>query len=220
MAERAIVWSSCFENVQGWRRGENYAGQKRVSTVPIPTLGKVIFEIMGLKLFFADLRAATQSRSVLVNAKWFLLSHSLHMLFFFRLGQSLSSIPFFGKLFRFVIEYWIRVVYSSDISCLSTIGPGFVIVHGHDIVIGADVVIGRNCKIFNGVTLGNKDVSQSSLGNQPTVGDNVILSTGAKILGAINVGSNVIVGANSVVLIDCPCDTVVAGVPAKIVKRR
>ncbi|MCA1854622.1 serine acetyltransferase [Massilia oculi] len=174
---------------------------------------------MSLKFFVSDLKAASRSSNFLINAKWFLLNHSIHIVFFYRLGQSAARVPIFGKLLRFVVEYAIRVLYASDISCLSKIGEGLIIVHGHDIVIGADVVIGRNCKIFNGVTLGNKDIEQSSKGNQPTLGDHVVLSTGAKLLGPIEIGSYVTIGANSVVLNDCPSRSVVVGVPARVVKK-
>ena len=154
----------------------------------------------------------------MTNLKWFLLSHSLHLTFLFRSGQSIKNIPIVGSAFRLSIEYIIRVVFSSDISCKAKIGPGFVIVHGHDIVIGADVIMGRNCKIFNGVTLGNKDTTQFAICNQPVVGDHVVLSTGAKILGPIIIGDNVTIGANSVVIRNCQSNTVYAGVPAKIIK--
>jgi serine O-acetyltransferase len=173
---------------------------------------------MSIYMLRSDLRSASKSDSFLVNLKWLLLSHTMHLLFLFRLGQSIGSIPVLGKLLRFMTEYMIRVVYASDISCLARIGPGLTFVHGHDIVIGADVVIGHGCKIFNGVTLGNKDTSQTSAGNQPTVGDNVTLSTGAKILGPVTLGDNVVVGANSVVIRDCASNTVVAGVPARVVR--
>ena len=104
------------------------------------------------------------------------------------------------------------------ISCKSKIDEGLIILHGHDIVIGADVIIGKQCRIFNGVTLGNKDITGSSLGNQPSIGNNVVLCTGAKILGPLMIGDNVVIGANSVVLKDCPSNTVFAGVPAKMIK--
>jgi len=140
------------------------------------------------------------------------------MLLLFRLGQDLNCIPFIGRFFGFIIEYIIRVIYASDISCRAKVGGGFMIMHGHDIVIGADVVIGCNCKIFNGVSLGNKDTARSSYGNQPVIGDNVLLSTGSKIFGPIKIGDNVVVGANSVVIKDFPSNTVIGGVPAKIIR--
>ena len=173
---------------------------------------------MSLRLFLTDLKSATKTNSIVVNVKWFIFNHALHLLFLFRLGQDLYRIPIIGKVFGFFVEYLIRILYASDISCRAKVSEGFVILHGHDIVIGSDVVIGKNCKIFNGVTLGNKDTTKSSYGEQPEIGNNVTLSTGSKILGGIIIGDNVVVGANAVVIKSFPANVVIAGIPAKIVK--
>lgn len=173
---------------------------------------------MSLRMYLTDLKAATNSESLFVNLKWFLLSHTLHLVFLVRLGQDLYRIPFLGKIFAALVEYVIRILYSSDISCKARIDEGLVILHGHDIVIGASVSIGKRCKVFNGVTLGNKNIDSSSYNNQPTVGDDVVLCTGAKILGPLFIGNNVLVGANSVVLKDCPENTIFAGAPARMIK--
>lgn len=173
---------------------------------------------MSLKYFLEDVKASSNSSPFLIKLKCLLASHTLHLTFLFRAGQSFSYVPIFGSIFRIIIEYIIRVLYGSDISCKSTIGPGLVIMHGHDIVVGADVVIGRNCKIFNGVTFGNKDLDKPSFGNQPKVGDNCIFCTGAKIIGPINIADNVTVAANAVLLNDCLENTIVGGIPAKIIK--
>ena len=175
---------------------------------------------MSLRFFLRDLERNSNSRSIRVQLKNLLVSHSLHMIFLLRLGQFLGGTPIIGQFFRLIIEYIIRILFSSDLSCRAVIGPGLIIMHGHDIVIGADVVIGTDCKIFNGVTFGNKDLEQSSLGNQPIVGDRCIICTGAKILGRIKVGDNVVVAANAVVLKDCMPYTIVGGIPAKIIKRQ
>ena len=137
----------------------------------------------------------------------------------FRLSQLCTKLPIIGKLFSKILEYIIRILYASDISYKASIGGGLVFSHGHDIVIGADVKIGENCTIFNGVTLGNKNLEFSSEGNQPTVGNNVIISTGAKILGPVNIGNNVIIGANSVVLNDVPTNSIAVGIPALVKKK-
>jgi serine O-acetyltransferase len=139
--------------------------------------------------------------------------------FFLILVLLTAEIPIFGKILRFIIEYLIRILYSSDISCKAKIGKGFRIMHGHDIVIGANVVIGDYCKIFNGVTLGNKNTEIPD-SKQPTLEDNVVISTGVKILGGITIGSNSIVGANSVVLKNIPTNSIAVGIPARVVKSK
>lgn len=173
---------------------------------------------MSLKFFPADLRTLTKSTSFLLNMKWVLCNHTLHLLLIYRLGQSVSCIPFVGRFFGLLIEYFIRIFYASDLSCEAKIGEGLVIVHGHDIVIGSDVVIGRDCTIFNGVTLGNKAVNIRTSSGQPKLGDHVILGTGSKILGPVSIGDNVVVGANAVVINDCPSGVTAVGVPARIIE--
>jgi serine O-acetyltransferase len=92
-------------------------------------------------------------------------------------------------------------------------GPGFVLVHSLGVVINGAVWGGRDIKIEHQVTIGaERNVS-------PVLGDNVFLGTGAKVIGGVTIGSNVKVGANSVVLHDLPDDVTAVGVPARIVKR-
>lgn len=148
-----------------------------------------------------------------------LFGHSFHLAFFIRLGVLLALIPVFGGLFRLMIEYFIRIFFSSDISCRATIGPGINIMHGHGIVIGSKVIIGSNCKIFDNTSFGNKYTESADV-EQPIIGDNCIIGTGAKILGGITIGDNCVVGANSVLLKDLPSNSVAAGVPARIIKAK
>lgn len=98
----------------------------------------------------------------------------------------------------------------------ATIGKRLVIDHGMGIVIGETAEIGDDCLIYHGVTLGGtgKDVGK----RHPTIGDNVLVGAGAKVLGPINVGSNSRIAANSVVLQDIPEDSTAVGIPAKVVK--
>ena len=164
----------------------------------------------------ADLVASVKKEGFKPKLKCVLVSHTFHMVLLYRIGCAMAKIPIFGNCIRVLIEYIIRVIYASDLSLKSKIGPGLVIVHGHDIVIGGEVKIGKNCKILNSVTLGNKD-TESSVNQQPTVGNNVVIGSGAKLLGLIHVGDNVVIGANSVVLKSFPSNVVVAGIPAKII---
>ena len=98
----------------------------------------------------------------------------------------------------------------------ATIGKRLVIDHGMGIVIGETAEIGDDCLIFHGVTLGGtgKDVGK----RHPTIGDNVLIGTGAKILGPITVGSNSRIAANSVVLSPIPEDSTAVGIPARVVR--
>lgn len=97
------------------------------------------------------------------------------------------------------------------------IGEGFFIDHGMGVVIGETSVIGKNVTIFHGVTLGG--VSAQKGKRHPTVGDEVVIGAGAKILGNITIGNCSRIGANAVVVKDVPCDSVVVGVPGRIVHK-
>ena len=100
----------------------------------------------------------------------------------------------------------------------ATIGNGLFIDHGMGIVIGETAEIGDNCTIYHGVTLGGtgKDTGK----RHPTIGNNVLIGAGAKVLGPIRVGDNAMIGANSVVLKEIPPDTTVIGIPGRMVKQQ
>jgi len=145
--------------------------------------------------------------------------HTFHLILLYRFGNFVYlKIPYIGSIIRFIVEYLIRIIFGSDISCKAKIGKGFKIMHGHDIVIGSNVIIGDYCKIFNSVTLGNKN-TEILESFQPKIEDNVVISTGAKILGEITIGSNSIVGANSVVINDIPKNSIAVGIPSKVIKK-
>ncbi len=96
------------------------------------------------------------------------------------------------------------------------IGKRLVIDHGMGIVIGETAEIGDDCLIYHGVTLGGtgKEVGK----RHPTIGDNVLIGAGAKVLGPFSVGSNSRIAANSVVLSEIPADSTAVGVPARVIK--
>lgn len=99
----------------------------------------------------------------------------------------------------------------------ATIGRGFFIDHGTGVVIGETTEIGDNCIIYQGVTLGGtgKDVGK----RHPTLGNNVMIGAGAKVLGPVKIGNNVKIAAGAVVLSDIPDDCTAVGVPARVVRR-
>lgn len=93
------------------------------------------------------------------------------------------------------------------------IGKRFVIDHGAGVVIGETAEIGDDCVLYHGVTLGGTSTEDKK--RHPTLGNNVMVGAGAKILGPIHIGNNARVGANSVVIKDVEAHVSVAGVPAK-----
>ena len=99
----------------------------------------------------------------------------------------------------------------------ATIGRGLFIDHGSGVIIGETTVIGDNVTLYQGVTLGGTGKEQGK--RHPTLGDNVMVSAGAKILGSFTIGENSKIGAGSVVLEEVPPNCTVVGVPVKIVRR-
>lgn len=99
----------------------------------------------------------------------------------------------------------------------AVIGRGFFIDHGSGVIVGETTIIGDNVTLYQGVTLGGtgKEIGK----RHPTLGDNVMVSAGAKIIGSFTVGENSKIGAGSVVLEEVPPNCTVVGVPGRIVKR-
>ena len=128
--------------------------------------------------------------------------------FFWRIGM-----PFIPKYISDIA----RELTGIEIHPGAVIGSEFFIDHGSGVVIGETTIIGDNCTIYSGVVLGGTSLKKEK--RHPTIGDNVVIGTGAKILGPITVSDNVRIGANSVVVNDVPSNSVVVGVPGKIVSR-
>lgn len=99
----------------------------------------------------------------------------------------------------------------------ATIGKGLFIDHGHGVVIGETAIIGNNVTLYQGVTLGGTGKENGK--RHPTIGDNVMISAGAKVLGSFEIGDNCKIGAGSVVLSPVPSNCTVVGIPGRIVKR-
>lgn len=97
------------------------------------------------------------------------------------------------------------------------IGKGFFIDHGNGVIIGETTIIGDNVTLYQGVTLGGTGKEHGK--RHPTIGDNVMISAGAKVLGSFTIGENSKIGAGSVVLNEVPPNSTVVGVPGRVVKR-
>ena len=118
---------------------------------------------------------------------------------------------------RFVSQL-ARLLTGIEIHPGAKIGKGLFIDHGMGVVIGETAEVGDNCTIYQGVTLGGtgKDVGK----RHPTLGNNVMVGSGAKILGPVNIGSDVKVAAGAVVLDDIPDQSTAVGIPARVVRRK
>ena len=128
------------------------------------------------------------------------------------------------KLYRsghFFLARWIsqRAVRKTGIEIHpgAVIGENFFIDHGNGVIIGETAVVGNNVTLYQAVTLGGTGKEHGK--RHPTIGDNVMISAGAKILGSFKVGENSKIGAGSVVIEEVPPNCTVVGVPGRIVRR-
>ena len=123
-----------------------------------------------------------------------------------------------NKISRFfAYRYHIKLIkeFGMHIAFDSEIGLGLHIPHPTSIVIGNNSIIGENCSIYQNCTIGGARVGDVRKGNQPTIGNNVIVFAGSMILGHVKVADNVVIGANSVLLEDAVEQGVYIGSPAK-----
>lgn len=139
----------------------------------------------------------------------------VHALAFHRAASWLwkKGVPLFPRLLSHVG----RLITGIEIHPGATIGKGVFIDHGMGVVIGETAIVGDYCLIYQNVTLGG--TGKQSGKRHPTLGKNVVVGAGAKVLGDINLGDHVRVGAGSIVLRDVPADCTVVGVPGRIVSR-
>ncbi len=125
----------------------------------------------------------------------------------------LLKIPFFPR----AISQIFRFLTGIEIHPGAQIGAGLFIDHGMGVVIGETTIIGNDVTLFQGVTLGGTGKETGK--RHPTLGNNIVVGTGAKILGNITIGDNSYIGANAVVLKDVPANATVVGVPGRITKQ-
>ena len=118
----------------------------------------------------------------------------------------------FTVLYRFLFRH-VRNHYGIELPYSSQVGEGVVIEHQGCIVIHGNAVIGDGCIIRQGVTLGNKSLDRPN--EAPRLGKRVNVGAGAKILGAVTIGDDAVIGANAVVLKDVPAGMLAVGVPAE-----
>lgn len=121
---------------------------------------------------------------------------------------------------RFMLARWVsqhaKFRTGIEIHPGATIGKGLFIDHGAGVVIGETTEIGNNCTLYQGVTLGGTGKNHGK--RHPTLGNNVMVGSGARVLGPLTIGDNAKIGANALVLCDVPSDATAVGVPARVVR--
>ena len=131
------------------------------------------------------------------------IAHKLHQKGYYFLADRISKTT--------------RKKYGIEIHPAAKIGSGVFIDHGMGVVIGETAVVGDNCTIYQGVTLGGTGKHKGK--RHPTIGNNVLIGCGAKVLGPFTVGDNSKIAANAVVLQEVPPNCTCVGIPARIVRR-
>lgn len=139
----------------------------------------------------------------------------LHAVIFHRVAHWFYERKFF--LIARLISQFSRFVTGIEIHPGAKIGKGLLIDHGSGVVIGETAEIGDNCLIYQGVTLGGTGKEHGK--RHPTLGNNVMVGSGARVLGPFKVGDNAKIAANAVVLEEVPENSTAVGVPARIVRR-
>lgn len=144
-----------------------------------------------------------------------LLYSGFHAVFWHRMNHFLHTlkIPFFPRMIAQLVRFFTGI----EIHPGAKLGPGFFIDHGMGVVIGETTEVGENVTLYQGVTLGGTGADRGK--RHPTLGNNVVVGAGAKVLGNIRLGNNVKVGAGSVVVHPVPDNCTVVGVPAEIVRK-
>jgi len=182
----------------------------------------ILIIIAGIKVYvisriFADEINVIKQRDPAARSdlEIIMLYQGLHALVHYRVAN------FFYKKGNFFLARLIsqasRFFTGIEIHPGAAIGRNFFIDHGMGVVIGETAIIGDNVLIYQGVTLGGTGLEKGK--RHPTIGNNVVIGGGAKILGDITIGDNSYIGANAVVIKDVPANSTVVGVPGRITKQ-
>ena len=179
-------------------------------------VGTLIILGMVVRIAFEpEVKACFERDPAARNIVEVLLTYTgLHVIIYYSIAHALNrmGMPVVPRLLMTIA----RGLTGIEIHPAATIGRGLFIDHGMGVVIGETAVIVKNATLFQGVTLGG--TGKEKCKRHPTLGDNVVVGTGAKVLGNITIGNNSIIGANAVVLRDVPDHSTVVGVPGRIAK--
>lgn len=194
---------------------ENSENKKYNITLTLETrLGKAVYRTVNeinrdIDAILARDPAAKSRAEVL------LLYSGLHALLMHRLAHSMNERGM--RLGARAVSQLAKLITGIEIHPGATVGHGLFIDHGSGVVIGETAIIGDNCTIYQGVTLGGTGKETGK--RHPTIGDNVMIGAGAKLLGNFTVGSNSKIAAGAVVLGDVPEHSTAVGIPAHVVRR-
>src|SRR6185295_1003905 len=172
--------------------------------------------VLAVGIFFKDEIKGVQERDPAARGFFevVLIYSGLHAIIAYRINHMLwkAGLRFLARWLAQIARFFTGI----EIHPAATIGQKLFIDHGMGIVIGETAIVGDNVLLYQGVTLGGTGKETGK--RHPTLEDNIVVGTGAKILGNITIGSHSYIGANSVVLRDVPPNSTVVGVPGHITK--
>lgn len=173
--------------------------------------------VLLVAVFFSETIKATKEKDPAAKGYFqiILLYSGLHALVAHRIAHALWNLRI--PLLPRAVSQFSRFVTGIEIHPGAVIGRGLFIDHGMGVVVGETTVIGDHVTLFQGVTLGGTGKETGK--RHPTIGNNVVIGAGAKVLGNIAVGDNSYIGANAVVLRDVPANSTVVGVPGHVTRQ-
>ncbi len=167
-------------------------------------------------IFYSDIRAAQKRDPAAKNFFEILfLYQGVHALMFYRIAHVFYKLHMYFTA-RFISQF-ARFYTGIEIHPGAKIGKRFFIDHGMGVVVGETSVIGDDVLLYQGVSLGGTSLEKGK--RHPTIGNNVVIGAGAKVLGNIMVGDDSYIGANAVVIKDVPANSTVVGVPGRITRQ-
>lgn len=180
-------------------------------------IGLIILKVVLIAVFFYKEIRAAQKRDPAARSFFeiLFLYQGLHSVINYRVAHAFYKIKFYFTA-RLISQFG-RHFTGIEIHPGAKIGKGLFIDHGMGVVIGETSIIGDNVLLYQGVTLGGTGIEKGK--RHPTIGNNVVIGAGAKVLGNITVGDNSYIGANAVVIKDVPPNSTVVGIPGRITKQ-
>ena len=177
----------------------------------------LIIFFLSINIFFSNEIKAVKERDPAARniLEIIFLYAGLHAIVAYRVAHKLSkwNVPFFPR----AISQTARFFTGIEIHPGAQIGQGLFIDHGTGVVIGETAIVGNNVTLFQGVTLGGTGKETGK--RHPTLGNNIVVGAGAKVLGNITIGDNSYIGSNAVVVKSVPANSTVVGVPGHLVKQ-
>lgn len=177
----------------------------------------IVIKLMTIYILFGEEIKTIKERDPAAKSaiEVLLLYPGLHALIVYRVSHRLWQwkIPFLPRWYSQLGRFWTGI----EIHPGAQIGKSFFIDHGMGVVIGETAIVGDNVLLYQGVTLGGTGKETGK--RHPTLGNNVVVGAGAKILGNITVGDNSYIGANAVVIKNVPSNSTVVGIPGRITKQ-